>query len=234
MIHTTMNPDLQSRAQALIDALIDGDLDAARSLQGWLMGECAAGLLNQDGDTLADLRAAVADLAPVADHYGPGKPGDRWRAVWELLHAIGATTRPLEQLRLAYPERVSGQLLRLIRDRPGISPREMVESLGKKANHVSNALRGLIDQGLVDRVTRGREVDYYLTGAGREALADEASAQTPGAAMATAQPQRIPSLPRAAATAGSYRYFDERRPQRWPVPGRRPTIRIPISSGTGR
>jgi DNA-binding MarR family transcriptional regulator len=232
MIHTTMNPDLQSRAQALIDALIDGDFDAAKHLQGWLMGECAAGLLNQDGETLADLRAAVADLVAVADRYGPGKPGDRWRAVWELLHAIGATTRPLEQLRLAHPQRVSGQLLQLIRDRPGISPSEMVQCLGKKANHVSNALRGLIDQGLVDRVTRGREVDYYLTGTGREALADEAPA--PGAVTATAQPQRIPSLPRTAANAGSYPYLDERSLQRWPTPGQRPTFSIPLSGGTGR
>jgi hypothetical protein len=172
-----MSPDLKSRAQALIDALIDGDPAAVENLQGWLMGECAAGLLNQDGESLAELRAAVADLAPVADRYGPGKPGDRWRAVWELLHAIGQTSRPLEQIRLARPERVSGQLLRLIRDQPGIAPGEMAKSLGKQANHVSNALRGLIDQGLVHRVARGREVNYYLSETGREALVDETPAQ---------------------------------------------------------
>jgi hypothetical protein len=186
-----MSADYQAHARALVDALIDADPDAVKTHQDWLMGECAAGLLDQDGATLAELRAAVADLAPVADRYGQGLPGDRWRAVWELLHAIGAASRPLEQRRLARPERVSGRLLRLIRETPGISPGRMATALGKQTNHVSNALRGLLDQGLVQRLPRGREVNYYLTETGREALADEAPAEL----VAEAPPDNARTLP---------------------------------------
>jgi DNA-binding MarR family transcriptional regulator len=172
-----MNEALARRARALSDALIDGDGAAAATHRDWLMGEVAAGLLQQDGATLMELRAAVADLAPLADHYGEGGPGERWRAVWELLYAIGQTTRPLEQARLARADTVSGQLLRLIRDDPGIAPGKMAKALGKQANHVSNALRGLIDQGLVFRLPRGREVNYYLSETGRAAVDEQAPAR---------------------------------------------------------
>ena len=165
-----MTNDLKHHAQALSDALIDGDSAAAERHQSWLMGEVAAGLLHQDTDTLLDLRAAVADLAPLADHYGNGQRGDRWRAVWELLYAISQTTRPQEQQRLARPDALPGQLLRLIGDKLGITPGELAQRVGKKPNHISNTLRTLIDQGLVFRVPQGRELRYYPSDTGRQLL----------------------------------------------------------------
>lgn len=165
-----MDNVLQQYAQALSDALIDGDAAAAEIHQSWLMGEVAAGLLHQDTDTLLDLRAAIADLAPIADHYGNGQRGDRWRAVWELLYAISQTTRPAEQQRLARPETLPGQLLRLIGENIGATPSELAQKLNKKLNHISNTLRTLIDQGLVFRVPQGRELRYYLNDTGRQLL----------------------------------------------------------------
>ena len=188
-----MNDDLETRTQALISALIDQDADAVTRHQAWLMGECAAGLLHQDGEALIALRAAVTDLGPVADHYGEGKAGERWRAVWELLYAISETIRPLEQLRLAQADTVAGRLLRLIRDEPGISPGEMTKRVHKRSNHVSNVLRTLIGQGLLHRVPQGREQRYYLSETAREALLDDAS-------MERAEPRTpTPAAPTSAA-----------------------------------
>lgn len=225
-----MNEALARRVQALSDALIDGDGTAAATHRAWLMGEIAAGLLHQDGATLMELRAAVADLAPLADHYGEGGPGERWRAVWELLYAIGQTSRPLEQARLARAETMPGQLLRLIRDTPGISPGEMAKALGKQANHVSNALRGLIDQGLAFRLPRGREVNYYLSETGREALGDGPPARAPDQDR-----DAEPPAPGAGRARGSLIYLDERRIARMPESERRqtPNLHTP-TAGAGR
>lgn len=166
----TMLKDLKQLAQDLRLALIDGDTTAALSYQNRLMGEVAAGLLQQDTEALLDLRAAVADLGPVADRYGDGKKGDRWRAVWELLHAISETSRPLEQMRLARPNQVAGQLLRLISAQPGITPGEMGTLTAKTDSHISNTLKTLMEQGLVHRIPKGRNGHYYLSAMGRELL----------------------------------------------------------------
>lgn len=221
-----MNDNLETRAQALISALIDQDADAVTRHQAWLMGECAAGLLHQDGEALSALRAAVADLGPVADHYGEGKAGERWRAVWELLYAIGETSRPLEQLRLARADTLAGRLLRLIRDEPGISPGEMAKRVHKRSNHVSNALRALIGQGLVHRVPQGRELRYYLSATAREALLDDAPVEQP-------EPRApAPAAASAAADsspAGNLLHFRPKRMDR----ARDPRI-VPGARGRGR
>lgn len=170
MSHINRIDEFRQRAASLRLALIDGDSAAAAQHQAWLMGEAAAGLLHQDTDTLLDLRAAVADLAPVADHYGDGQRGDRWRAVWELLYAVSQATRPQEQQRLAQPDTLPGQILRLIGEHRGITPGELAQRLKKKPNHISNTLRTLIDQGLVFRLPQGREQRYYPSDAGRQLL----------------------------------------------------------------
>jgi DNA-binding MarR family transcriptional regulator len=189
MSQTKRIDEFRQRATSLRLALIDGDSAAAAQHQAWLMGEAAAGLLHQDTVTLLDLRAAVADLAPVADHYGDGQRGDRWRTVWELLYAVSQATRPQEQQRLAQADTLSGQLLRLIGDNHGITPGDLATRSEKKPNHISNTLRTLLDQGLVFRVPQGREQRYYPSEAGRQLLglpqaqvaADEHGARDGGA-----------------------------------------------------
>jgi len=176
-----MPTELEEHAQALRLALIDGDPDAAEGHKNWLMGEVAAGLLHQDAQALMTLRAAVADLAPVADHYGDGRKGDRWRAVWELLYALSQTVRPLEQVRLARPETFTGQVLRLILDEPGVTPREVAERTRRQPNQVSNSLRALLDQGLVLRIPQGRSARYFPQEAARELTGTAARPSGPAA-----------------------------------------------------
>jgi hypothetical protein len=188
-----MLAELKAHAQDLRLALMDGDKDAAAKLQTWLMGEVAAGLIEQESDALLDLRAAIADLPQVADRYGDGKPGDRWRAVWELLYTVGQTSRPMEQQRLMRPETVPGQLLRLIADTPGIAPTKMAEDLSKETNHISNTLRALLDQGLVYRVPRGRTASYYVTPEAAEGLPNQV-------------PENLVRLPEGVTAANDQRF----------------------------
>jgi len=184
-----MIQDLDRHVQALRQALLAGEAPAAATERDWLMGEVAAALLSQDAEALKALRARLADLAPLADRYGDGRPGDRWRAVWEILHACSETIRPLEQVRLARPGQLSGLLLRHIGDCEGITQGELSTRVGKRPNHVSNTLRGLAEQGLVHRVPQGRTVRYYLSEMGRELLAEQRPARAvPPAASGPERP----------------------------------------------
>lgn len=198
-----MLPNLKKRAQDLRLALMDGDQDAAAKLQAWLMGEVAAGLIEQESEVLLDLRAAIADLPQVADRYGDGKPGDRWRAVWELLYAVGQTTRPMEQQKLMQAETLPGQLLRLIAAQPGIAPTDMGKQLGKERNHVSNTLRALLDQGLVYRVPRGRSAAFYLTPQAKALLPEQAVV-----------PEKLPPADKEPANDSRFLWVDEQRQTR--------------------
>lgn len=194
---------LKENAQALRLALIDGDSSAVEQHQRWLMGEIAAGLLHQDSDHLLDLRAAIADLAPVADRYGPGKRGDRWRTAWELLYAISQTVRPLEQQRLARADTLAGQILRRIVEQPGITPGEIVAATGKARNHVSNELALLQNQGLVYRVPRGRSVMVFPT--------PDAAARFPDLGQMAAAPQVQTLGEQPAVNDASFPYVNENR-----------------------
>lgn len=215
-----MPTELEQRAQALRLALIDGDGDAAQTHQNWLMGEVAAGLLHQDSQTLMALGAAVADLPPLADRYGDGRKGDRWRAVGELLDAIGETVRPLEQVRLARAETYTGEVLRLILGEPGIAPKAIAERTGRQPNHVSNTLRALLDQGLVYRLPQGRTARYFAEESAREL----AGAAAPGPAVSR--------FAGAAANDDRYLYLDEGLTRHDRNCGQLPAFRIPSGAGT--
>lgn len=162
--------DLDSHLDLLRSALAGGDQAAASREERWLMGTISTALLHQDQETMMALRGHLADLAPLADRYGSARPGERWRAAWEILNDFTETIRPLEQHRLAEPGKVSGQLLQLIRSQPGITPGELAKRVGKGLNHVSNTLRTLVDQGLAQRVPAGRTGFYHLSAMGIEAL----------------------------------------------------------------
>ncbi len=184
-----MSQDLEHHILTLRQALLDGNSTEAETAKNWLMGEAAAALLHQDATGMNALRAHLADLAPLADKYGDGRPGDRWRAVWELLHACGETVRPLEQARLARPSQLSGLILRHIRDDEGITPSELGARVNKKPNHVSNTLRILAEQGLLYRVPQGKKNRYYLSEMGREILQRQQPVQPAPA------PAPVPDLP---------------------------------------
>ena len=168
----------------LRQALLGGDAERAEAPQAWLMGEIASALQAQDRDKMMELRGHLANLIPLADHHGSGKPGDRWRAVWELLQACSATHRPLEQYRLAEPGRLSGLILAQIKRQPGITPSELAGDLKKQANQISNELRRLRDEGLVHRVPEGAQRQYFLTSAARTLLVGQSPVRL------VVQPQR--------------------------------------------
>jgi DNA-binding transcriptional ArsR family regulator len=215
-----MPTELEQRAQALRLALIDGDAAAAEAHKNWLMGEVATGLLHQDAEALMALRAAVADLPPLADRYGDGRKGDRWRAVWELLDAIGDTVRPLEQVRLARAETYTGEVLRLILREPGITPKAIAEQTDRQPNHVSNTLRTLLDQGLVYRLPQGRTARYF---------AEESAWELTGAAGV-----QLPAATRfsgPAANDARYLYLDEDLTRHGHNSGQRPGFHIPSGAG---
>lgn len=154
-------------------ALIDKDQAAATREQHWLMGAISAALLQQDQAAMMTLRGHLADLAPLADHYGAALPGERWRAAWEILLDFTEAIRPLEQVRLVAPGQLSGLLLHHIAATPGITPGELACRTGKEPNHISNTLRALSDQGLVQRVPAGRNSFYHLAAMGVAALAQQ-------------------------------------------------------------
>ena len=161
---------LNEQIEQLRQALLGGDSEVVEKPQAWLMGEVASALQAQDRATMMELRGHLANLIPLADHHGSGKPGDRWRAVWELLQACSASHQPLEQYRLAEPARLSGLLLKHIKQQPGITPSELGDALGKKLNQISNELKRLREEGLVHQVPQGAKRQYFLTTAARTLL----------------------------------------------------------------
>lgn len=165
--------NLEDHLARLRAALIDKDQAAVTREQHWLMGAVSTALLQQDQAAMMTLRGHLADLAPLADHYGEALPGERWRAAWEILLDFTETIRPLEQVRLAAPGQLSGLLLRHIANTPGIQPSELARRVGKEPNHISNTLRALSDQGLVQRVPAGRKSFYHLAAMGVAALAQQ-------------------------------------------------------------
>ncbi|MBS4097375.1 MAG: winged helix-turn-helix transcriptional regulator [Sulfuricella sp.] len=162
--------ELEQHVSQLRQALLEENGDAATREQHWLMGAISTALLQQDQPAMMALRGHLADLAPLADRYATARPGERWRAAWEILHDFTEGIRPLEQARLAEPRNFSGVLLELIGKQPGITPSQLANRTGKQGNHVSNTLRALADQGLVQRVPAGRNSFYHLSAMGSEAL----------------------------------------------------------------
>ena len=175
--------------EQLRQALLSGDSESVEAPQAWLMGEIAGALQAQDRAAMMELRGYLANLIPLADHHGSGKPGDRWRAVWELLQACSASHQPLEQYRLAEASRLSGLILVRIKRQPGITPSELGKNLEKKANQISNELKRLREEGLVHQVPEGAQRRYFLTTAARTLLDGQSPVR-----LAAQQPREYPHL----------------------------------------
>ena len=161
---------LQTHLTALRQALLNQEGQAIREQQDWLTGAVAAALLNQDQDAMQALRAGLVGLIPIADKYASGGPGERWRALGEVLQACADTYKPLEQVRLAASERLSGLIIRQISRNPGITPSVLAEKLEKSRSHISNELKALYREGLINGIARGRATHLYLSGVGKDVL----------------------------------------------------------------
>jgi len=161
---------LQTHLTALRQALLNQEGQAVREQQDWLTGAVAAALLNQDQDAMQALRAGLVGLIPIADKYASGGPGERWRALGEVLQACADTYKPLEQVRLAASERLSGLIIKQISRNPGITPSVLAEKLEKSRSHISNELKALYREGLINGIARGRATHLYLSGVGKDVL----------------------------------------------------------------
>lgn len=152
-------------------ALKDSDNQALLQEKAWLTAAAASALLNQDIEAMRQVRGCCADLSALADRFdSTGKPGDRWRALGDVLTLALESGRPLEQLRLALPATVSGTLLQYIKEQPGITPTQLKELCNKSASHISNELKKLENAGLIDRLRRTKKHELFLSILGKEAL----------------------------------------------------------------
>lgn len=162
---------LETHATGLRHALADHDQQSVREHRDWLTGAVAAALLDQDVKAMQALRAALVELIPLADKYISSGAGERWRALGEVLQSCADTYKPLEQRRLAEPSRLSGLILRRIAKESGITPSVLAARLNKKRSHISNELNALEKEGLIYRLSEGRNIYLYISGTGRGVLA---------------------------------------------------------------
>jgi DNA-binding transcriptional ArsR family regulator len=181
--------DLTKHLEAYKKALKDQDTKTVLSEKAALTEAVAWALLDQDENQMKSVRACLANLAPLADHFDDtGKRGDRWRALGEVLRLVSENNKPLEQLRLALPNTVSGKILREIQAQAGITPSELSKRLSKGTTHISNELKkletvsldtdGLETAGLIVRLKRGKRHELFLSVLGKEALKNVTAEQT--------------------------------------------------------
>lgn len=169
---------IKQHLEAYKQALKDKDTETVLREKAALTEAVAWALLDQDENQIKSVRACLANLAPLADHFDEtGKHGDRWRALGEVLRLVSENNKPLEQLRLALPNTVSGKILREIQAQAGITPSELSKRLSKGTTHISNELKkletntdGLETAGLIVRLKRGKRHELFLSVLGKEAL----------------------------------------------------------------
>jgi DNA-binding MarR family transcriptional regulator len=163
--------NLTQHLEAYKQALKDQDQDTLIREKATLTETVAWALLEQDEEQIQAVRACLANLAPLADHFDEtGKRGDRWRALGEVLRLIAENNKPLEQLRLTLPNTVSGKILKEIQAQAGITPSELSKRLGKKDSHISNEIKKLDTARLIVRLKRGKNYELFLSVLGKEAL----------------------------------------------------------------
>lgn len=162
---------LTHHRDAYRQALQQQDNAALNQEKRWLTSAVAAAVLNQDIQTINALRATLADLPALADRFdATGKPGDRWRALTDMLHVAAESALPLEQLRLTAPGKLSGLILKHIQTQPGITPKQLAECCAKEPNHIANELKKLDQIGLIHKQRQGRNQHIYLSAQGKTAL----------------------------------------------------------------
>jgi DNA-binding MarR family transcriptional regulator len=136
-----------------------------------LTAAAGSALLEQDAEAIRRVRACCADLSSLADRLDiTGKPGDRWRALGDVLTLALESGKPLEQLRLVLPSTVGGLIMKHIKDQPGLTPTDLSQRCGKNKTHISNEIKKLENAGLIHRFKRGKNYELFLSVLGKEAL----------------------------------------------------------------
>lgn len=169
-----MMNDLTQHLEAYKQALKDQDAETVLREKAKLTEAVAWALLDQDEEQIKAVRACLANLAPLADHFDEtGKCGDRWRALGEVLRLVSENNKPLEQLRLALPNTVSGKILREIQAQAGITPSELSERLGKSDSYISNEIKKLDTARLIVQLKRNKHYELFLSVLGDEVLQND-------------------------------------------------------------
>ena len=126
-------------------AMQDKELSVLQQEKNWLVSAVASAVLRQEESELSALRSQLSELAALADRFDPtAKPGDRWRALSEVMMIAQESSLPLEQLRLVLPNQVTGLMMKHIRDEPGITPALLAARCAKQPNHISNELISIL------------------------------------------------------------------------------------------
>lgn len=190
-------------------AMQDKELSILQQEKNWLVSAVAAAVLHQDNGDLSALRSQLSELAALADRFDPtAKPGDRWRALSEVMMIAQESSLPLEQLRLVLPNKLTGLMMKHIRDEPGITPAQLAERCAKQPNHISNELKKLDKALLIHRLRKGKNQHLYLSALGKETLDSRAPVQA------------APTPPRQR----SYHYADQARLQKLEKDGKAPPL----------
>lgn len=159
-------------------AMQDKELSVLQQEKNWLVSAVASAVLRQEESELSALRSQLSELAALADRFDPtAKPGDRWRALSEVMMIAQESSLPLEQLRLVLPNQVTGLMMKHIRDEPGITPALLAARCAKQPNHISNELKKLDKALLIYRLRKGKNQHLYLSALGKETLGSLALVQ---------------------------------------------------------
>jgi DNA-binding MarR family transcriptional regulator len=169
---------LSKHCQRYKNAMHDKDIGILQQERNWLVSAVASAMLRQEDSELSALRGQLSELAALADRYDPtARPGDRWRALSEIMMIAQESSLPLEQLRLVLPNKLTGLMMKHIRQEPGITPAQLAQRCAKQPNHISNELKKLDKALLIHRLRQGRSQHLYLSGSGKETLDSLATVQ---------------------------------------------------------
>lgn len=138
-----------------------------------LLENVAWALMEQDNASLKYLRGICANLAPLADHFdNTSKNGDSWRTLNNLLRLFNENVKPLEQLRLAFPNTISGKILRIIKSNAGITQPQVAKLLNIESPQITEVVVQLSDANLIVMLKRDKEYEFYLSNIGKNILED--------------------------------------------------------------
>lgn len=158
---------IESNVLVMRKALLEKSHDLHEIKKCWLMGEITSALMQQDEKSMMILRGHLADLIPLAHEYGDAGDGERWQTTWEILHTFHVTSRPLEQLRLASSKLISGKLLRVLENNPGLSGVELSGLTNESLKKINDAIASLEKHDLIMHIPGN---GLYLTATARELL----------------------------------------------------------------
>lgn len=162
---------LQKHRLAYKQALKDNKVATIIYEKACITSIVSAALLNQEPKQMQQARAVIAELSALADHFdSTGKPGDRWRALTEVLTQALESGKPLQQLRLVLPTSVSGKIIEHIQENPGIRQDNLAKNLKKSPSHISNEIKKLENAGLIYRLKRGGHNELFLSVLGKETM----------------------------------------------------------------